>query len=106
LHSFNEIEVSFTDSTLTAVKTVRNESSDDFAVKGEHPKDLQHRLIAPNAAVTRIFGVSGLKTAMPWYDYQHYLFVNYFLTLSVDCLSTFKFETMAMKLFLSRPQII
>ncbi|XP_074642649.1 4-hydroxy-2-oxoglutarate aldolase, mitochondrial-like isoform X2 [Tubulanus polymorphus] len=28
---------------------------------------LQHRLIAPNTAVTRSFGVPGLKTAMEWY---------------------------------------
>lgn len=30
---------------------------------------LQHRLIAPNAAVTRVLGVSGLKQAMDWFGY-------------------------------------
>eukprot|EP00058_Branchiostoma_floridae_P003109 XP_002588597.1 hypothetical protein BRAFLDRAFT_251336 [Branchiostoma floridae] len=30
---------------------------------------LQHRLIAPNSAVTRKFGVPGLKVAMEWFGY-------------------------------------
>jgi len=30
---------------------------------------LQHRLIAPNAAVTKIFGVPGLKEAMSWFGF-------------------------------------
>jgi len=30
---------------------------------------LQHRLIAPNAGVTRNFGVPGLKAAMEWFGY-------------------------------------
>ncbi|XP_078487007.1 4-hydroxy-2-oxoglutarate aldolase, mitochondrial [Ciona intestinalis] len=30
-------------------------------------KELQHRLIAPNSAVTAKYGVPGLKTAMGWY---------------------------------------
>ena len=30
---------------------------------------LQHRLIAPNGAVTKKFGVPGLKKAMDWLGY-------------------------------------
>ncbi len=30
---------------------------------------LQHRLIAPNSAVTKGFGVPGLKRAMEWFGY-------------------------------------
>ncbi|XP_035167727.1 4-hydroxy-2-oxoglutarate aldolase, mitochondrial isoform X1 [Oxyura jamaicensis] len=32
-------------------------------------RDLQHRLIEPNAAVTRRFGIPGLKKAMEWFGY-------------------------------------
>lgn len=32
-------------------------------------RELQHRLIAPNAAVTKGLGVPGLKTAMDWLGY-------------------------------------
>ncbi|KAK3095291.1 hypothetical protein FSP39_012891 [Pinctada imbricata] len=32
-------------------------------------KDLQHRMVAPNACVTRRFGVPGLKVAMDWFGY-------------------------------------
>lgn len=39
------------------------------AGKYEEAKALQHRLIAPNAAVTRTFGVPGLKQAMEWFGY-------------------------------------
>jgi len=35
--------------------------------KWDEAKELQHRLIAPNAAVTKQFGVPGLKEAMEWY---------------------------------------
>jgi 4-hydroxy-2-oxoglutarate aldolase len=30
---------------------------------------LQHRLIAPNSAVTRQLGVAGLKAALDWFGY-------------------------------------
>ena len=33
----------------------------------EEAKELQHRLIGPNGAVTKIYGVPGLKTAMEWF---------------------------------------
>jgi len=32
-------------------------------------RELQHRLIAPNSAVTKLFGVPGLKESMGWFDY-------------------------------------
>ncbi|NXY92759.1 HOGA1 protein, partial [Alcedo cyanopectus] len=32
-------------------------------------RDLQHRLIEPNMAVTRRFGIPGLKKAMEWFGY-------------------------------------
>ncbi|KAM6306236.1 4-hydroxy-2-oxoglutarate aldolase, mitochondrial [Aegotheles albertisi] len=32
-------------------------------------RELQHRLIEPNAAVTRRFGIPGLKKAMEWFGY-------------------------------------
>ncbi|NXG78131.1 HOGA1 protein, partial [Baryphthengus martii] len=32
-------------------------------------RDLQHRLIEPNTAVTRQFGIPGLKKAMEWFGY-------------------------------------
>ncbi|NWI70183.1 HOGA1 protein, partial [Todus mexicanus] len=32
-------------------------------------RDLQHRLIEPNTAVTRRFGIPGLKKAMEWFGY-------------------------------------
>jgi 4-hydroxy-2-oxoglutarate aldolase len=35
----------------------------------EQARDLQQRLTAPNAAVTRRFGVPGLKQAMDWFGY-------------------------------------
>ncbi|XP_078589104.1 4-hydroxy-2-oxoglutarate aldolase, mitochondrial-like isoform X1 [Branchiostoma floridae x Branchiostoma japonicum] len=37
--------------------------------KMEEAMKLQHRLIAPNSAVTRKFGVPGLKVAMEWFGY-------------------------------------
>jgi len=37
--------------------------------KWEEARDLQHRLIAPNGAVTKLFGVPGLKESMGWFDY-------------------------------------
>ncbi|XP_063431540.1 4-hydroxy-2-oxoglutarate aldolase, mitochondrial-like [Mytilus trossulus] len=37
--------------------------------KMEEAKQLQHRLIAPNMAVTKRFGVPGLKVAMEWFGY-------------------------------------
>ena len=37
--------------------------------KAEEARVLQHRLIAPNGAVTKVFGVPGLKTAMEWFGY-------------------------------------
>ncbi|KAK2151636.1 hypothetical protein LSH36_356g03025 [Paralvinella palmiformis] len=39
------------------------------AGKHEEAKVLQHRMIMPNAGVTRVFGVSGLKAAMSWFGY-------------------------------------
>uniref|UniRef100_A0A8C5Q6D8 4-hydroxy-2-oxoglutarate aldolase, mitochondrial n=1 Tax=Leptobrachium leishanense TaxID=445787 RepID=A0A8C5Q6D8_9ANUR len=36
----------------------------------EEAKELQHRLIEPNAAVTRRFGVPGVKQVMEWYGYH------------------------------------
>ncbi|XP_053307209.1 4-hydroxy-2-oxoglutarate aldolase, mitochondrial [Spea bombifrons] len=33
-------------------------------------KELQHRLIEPNAAVTRKFGIPGVKQAMEWFGYH------------------------------------
>ncbi|XP_017695219.1 PREDICTED: 4-hydroxy-2-oxoglutarate aldolase, mitochondrial isoform X2 [Lepidothrix coronata] len=35
----------------------------------QEARDLQHRLIEPNTAVTRRFGVPGLKKAMEWFGY-------------------------------------
>ncbi|KAM6130663.1 LOW QUALITY PROTEIN: 4-hydroxy-2-oxoglutarate aldolase, mitochondrial [Phoenicopterus ruber ruber] len=35
----------------------------------QEARDLQHRLIEPNAAVTRRFGIPGLKKAMEWFGY-------------------------------------
>ncbi|NXF50691.1 HOGA1 protein, partial [Oceanites oceanicus] len=35
----------------------------------QEARDLQHRLIEPNVAVTRRFGVPGLKKAMEWFGY-------------------------------------
>nr|CAB3254001.1 4-hydroxy-2-oxoglutarate aldolase, mitochondrial-like [Phallusia mammillata] len=37
--------------------------------KWSEAKYLQHRLIAPNAAITSEYGVPGLKAAMEWYGY-------------------------------------
>jgi len=37
--------------------------------KWTEAKELQHRLIAPNSAVTKQFGVSGLKEAMAWFGF-------------------------------------
>ena len=36
----------------------------------EGARALQHRLIAPNGAVTKTFGVPGLKTAMEWFGFH------------------------------------
>ncbi|KAI4905148.1 hypothetical protein NFI96_011545, partial [Prochilodus magdalenae] len=36
----------------------------------EKARDLQYRLIEPNTAVTRKFGVPGLKQAMEWFGYR------------------------------------
>jgi len=35
----------------------------------QEAKLLQHRLIAPNSAVTKLFGVPGLKESMEWFGY-------------------------------------
>ncbi|NWX44574.1 HOGA1 protein, partial [Steatornis caripensis] len=35
----------------------------------QEARDLQHRLIEPNVAVTRRFGIPGLKKAMEWFGY-------------------------------------
>ncbi|NXS50853.1 HOGA1 protein, partial [Balaeniceps rex] len=35
----------------------------------QEARDLQHRLIEPNMAVTRWFGIPGLKKAMEWFGY-------------------------------------
>lgn len=35
----------------------------------EEARELQHRLIAPNSAVTKQFGVPGLKETMEWFGY-------------------------------------
>ncbi|NXA48651.1 HOGA1 protein, partial [Nothocercus julius] len=35
----------------------------------QEARDLQHRLIEPNTAVTRRFGIAGLKKAMEWFGY-------------------------------------
>uniref|UniRef100_A0A8B9BTK4 4-hydroxy-2-oxoglutarate aldolase, mitochondrial n=1 Tax=Anser brachyrhynchus TaxID=132585 RepID=A0A8B9BTK4_9AVES len=35
----------------------------------QEARELQHRLIEPNAAVTRRFGIPGLKKAMEWFGY-------------------------------------
>ncbi|NXG11876.1 HOGA1 protein, partial [Sakesphorus luctuosus] len=35
----------------------------------QEARDLQHRLIEPNIAVTRQFGIPGLKKAMEWFGY-------------------------------------
>ncbi|NWH68603.1 HOGA1 protein, partial [Geococcyx californianus] len=35
----------------------------------QEARNLQHRLIEPNAAVTRRFGIPGLKKAMEWFGY-------------------------------------
>ncbi|NXK95049.1 HOGA1 protein, partial [Formicarius rufipectus] len=37
--------------------------------KWQEARDLQHRLIEPNMAVTRRFGIPGLKKAMEWFGY-------------------------------------
>ncbi|KFP89517.1 hypothetical protein N311_05641, partial [Apaloderma vittatum] len=37
--------------------------------RGQEARDLQHRLIEPNTAVTRRFGIPGLKKAMEWFGY-------------------------------------
>jgi len=37
--------------------------------KSEEARELQHRLIAPNNAVTKQFGVPGLKAAMEWFGF-------------------------------------
>ena len=39
------------------------------AGRNEEAVALQHRLIAPNAAVTKDFGVPGLKAALEWFGY-------------------------------------
>ncbi|NWX93929.1 HOGA1 protein, partial [Nothoprocta pentlandii] len=36
----------------------------------QEARDLQHRLVEPNAAVTRRFGITGLKKAMEWFGYH------------------------------------
>ncbi|NWU47493.1 HOGA1 protein, partial [Dromas ardeola] len=44
----------------------------DRLCRGGHwqeARDLQHRLIEPNMAVTRRFGIPGLKKAMEWFGY-------------------------------------
>ncbi|NXN61552.1 HOGA1 protein, partial [Rynchops niger] len=44
----------------------------DHLCRGGHwqeARDLQHRLIEPNMAVTRRFGIPGLKKAMEWFGY-------------------------------------
>ncbi|XP_033102889.1 4-hydroxy-2-oxoglutarate aldolase, mitochondrial-like [Anneissia japonica] len=38
--------------------------------KMEEAVRLQHRIIAPNGAVTRMFGVPGLKRSMEWFGYN------------------------------------
>ncbi|NWR64492.1 HOGA1 protein, partial [Bucorvus abyssinicus] len=35
----------------------------------QEARDLQHRLIEPNTAITRQFGIPGLKKAMEWFGY-------------------------------------
>jgi len=50
-------------SEVCQLYTLMSESQHDAA------RELQHRLIAPNAAVTRQFGVAGLKQAMDWFGY-------------------------------------
>ncbi|XP_015488205.2 4-hydroxy-2-oxoglutarate aldolase, mitochondrial [Parus major] len=44
---------------------------DHLCRKGQwqEARDLQHRLIEPNTAVTRRFGIPGLKKAMEWFGY-------------------------------------
>uniref|UniRef100_A0A8C3UQ68 4-hydroxy-2-oxoglutarate aldolase, mitochondrial n=1 Tax=Catharus ustulatus TaxID=91951 RepID=A0A8C3UQ68_CATUS len=44
---------------------------DHLCRKGQwqEARDLQHRLIEPNMAVTRRFGIPGLKKAMEWFGY-------------------------------------
>ncbi|NWU95663.1 HOGA1 protein, partial [Upupa epops] len=44
---------------------------DSLCRKGhwQEARDLQHRLIEPNTAVTRQFGIPGLKKAMEWFGY-------------------------------------
>ncbi|NWH40369.1 HOGA1 protein, partial [Chloropsis hardwickii] len=44
---------------------------DQLCRKGQwqEARDLQHRLIEPNTAVTRRFGIPGLKKAMEWFGY-------------------------------------
>jgi len=37
--------------------------------KWDEARQLQHRLIAPNNAVTKQFGVPGLKAAMEWFGF-------------------------------------
>lgn len=37
--------------------------------QGEAAQKLQHRLIEPNTAVTRRFGIPGLKKTMDWFGY-------------------------------------
>jgi len=39
------------------------------AGKHEEARDLQHRLIAPNSAVTKNYGVAGVKTSMDWFGF-------------------------------------
>uniref|UniRef100_A0A8C5SCA1 4-hydroxy-2-oxoglutarate aldolase, mitochondrial n=1 Tax=Laticauda laticaudata TaxID=8630 RepID=A0A8C5SCA1_LATLA len=45
---------------------------DDLSHGGnwDEARELQHRLIGPNIAVTRKFGVPGLKQAMEWFGYK------------------------------------
>uniref|UniRef100_A0A8D0H7T8 4-hydroxy-2-oxoglutarate aldolase, mitochondrial n=1 Tax=Sphenodon punctatus TaxID=8508 RepID=A0A8D0H7T8_SPHPU len=40
------------------------------AGRWDEARELQHRLIEPNMAVTRRFGISGLKQAMEWFGYS------------------------------------
>uniref|UniRef100_A0A8C3MXN5 Uncharacterized protein n=1 Tax=Geospiza parvula TaxID=87175 RepID=A0A8C3MXN5_GEOPR len=40
-----------------------------LAGQWQEARDLQHRLIEPNTAVTRRFGIPGLKKAMEWFGY-------------------------------------
>lgn len=45
---------------------------------------LQHRLIAPNTAVTKQFGIAGVKASMDWFGYYGGLVRSPLLQLSSD----------------------